>query len=580
MSIIRDKTFAKNEVTSWELPNYWDLLALLIVVGSILLVGLALGEMASKYTIGDIIPISLKPSSLPYYALRTVIRMLIALSFSMLFTLVFGAWAAKSERAERIIIPAIDVLQSVPVLGFLSIVGVYFISLFPGSLLGPECAAIFAIFTSQVWNMTLSFYQSCRTVPGELREAAAMFQLTKWQSFWRLDVPFAMPPLIWNVMMSMSASWFFVVASEAITAMNHKIVLPGIGSYISIANEQGDKTAVFYAIIAMLIVILLYDQLLFRPLNQWIERFKFEEDGEFASEPWLVNFFNRTRIVRRFTGIVSGLWDRFVSLPLFPQSGWMVREKAISTRQRIAQIIWAVFVFSLLASCLWFLGWYAFENLQRAEAIHVFYLGAVTGFRVMVLILLSSIVWVPVGVWIGLRPRWTQAVQPVIQILAAFPANLLYPLMVMLIVKYKLNPEIWTSPLIILGTQWYILFNVIAGTTNIPKSLKQAANNLQVKGWLWWKRLILPGVFPYFVTGAITAAGGAWNASIIAEAVSWKHTQIYATGLGAYITQYYLAADYPRMTLGIAVMCLYVIAINRIFWRPLYNMAEQRFVME
>lgn len=581
MRNLRDKTFAKHEVTSWELPNYWDLLALLLVVGLILLVGLALKEMSGPYQVGDVIPISLSPKELPYYALRTVIRMLIALAASLVFTLFFGAWAAKSRQAERIIIPAIDILQSVPVLGFLSIVGIYFITLFPGSLIGPELAAIFAIFTSQVWNMTLSFYQSLRGVPGDLREAAAMFQLTKWQSFWRLDVPYAMPGLIWNAMMSMSASWFFVVASEAITASNRNIALPGIGSYIALANDKGDVHAIMYAIVAMLIVIILYDQLLFRPLNQWIERFKFEEDDDdFMQEPWLVNVFNRTRMAQRVTALLQKHWERFVTMPIFPQTGWLVRDRGPTIKERIASILWNLITWSLVLGSMGFLFWYFRNNFRYREVLHVFYLGGVTGLRVMILIGLSSLLWVPVGVWIGLRPRWVKRAQPIIQVLAAFPVNLLYPIMVLLIVNYQLNPEIWTSPLIILGTQWYILFNVIAGTMNLPRSLKQVASNLHVTGWLWWKRLVLPGIFPYFVTGAISAAGGAWNASIVAEALTWKSTNIYATGLGAYITQHYNSGDFPRLTLGIAVMCLFVVAINRVFWRPLYTMAEERFVLE
>jgi len=263
-----------------------------------------------------------------------------------------------------------------------------------------------------------------------------------------------------------------------------------------------------------------------------------------------------------------------------PQKGWVIRDHIPTTSQKIINVIWYLTVFVIILGTMRFLVWYVNTNLSVDEVMKVFYLGCITGLRVMVLIILSSLIWVPIGVWIGLRPKWVQRVQPIIQILAAFPANLLYPIMFVLIVDYKLNPDVWTSPLIILGTQWYILFNVIVGTMNLPKSLKQVTDNFQVRGWLWWKRLMLPGIFPYFVTGAITAAGGAWNASIVAEALTWKGHDIYATGLGAYIARSYNLGDYPRITLGIVMMCLFVVVINRVFWRPLYNLAEQRFVLD
>ena len=260
------RTYSKNEATNWPTPNYWDLIALCLIFGLLILLGWTAAQMTVPYNVGQQLTISLKPKMLPVYALRTVLRMFIALFCSLLFTFVFGTWAAKSKRAERIIIPLIDILQSVPVLSFLSISVAGFIALFRGSLLGPECAAIFAIFTSQVWNMTLSFYQSVKTAPKDLREAATIYHLSPWRKFWRIEVPFAMPGLLWNMMMSMSGSWFFVVAAEAISVSNQSINLPGIGSYIAVAIQHADKHAIFYAISTMLIVILMYDQFLFRPL--------------------------------------------------------------------------------------------------------------------------------------------------------------------------------------------------------------------------------------------------------------------------------------------------------------------------
>lgn len=581
MADLLNKTFGRSEAKTWAIPTYWDFLALFLVIGVILLVSWGAKDMVAGYHIGQKIPISLEPSALPYYSLRTVLRMLIGLVLSLLFTLIIGLWAAKSRQAERVIIPLIDILQSVPVLGFQAIAVIPFIALFPGSLLGPECAAIFAIFTSQVWNMTLSFYQSCRTLPGDLVEAVAMYRLSAWQRFWRLEVPYAMPGLIWNAMMSMSASWFFVVVSESITVANQDITLPGIGSYIAAALPKADLHAVFYAIIAMFIVILAYDQLLFRPLSVWIERFKAEEsDDEVFAESWVTNLFQRSRFMRKLSSYIALGWDKFVGL-------W--RHKSIPTQpphepsvfvKKLSLYTWNILLYFVVIATMLFIGWYVFETVTWHEGFKVVTLGLITALRVMILVFIASLVWVPIGVWIGLRPRVTQYVQPLIQFLASFPAYLFYPVVVMVIVSFQLNPEVWTSPLMILGTQWYILFNVIVGTIALPKSLRQAAGSLQVRGWLWWKRVMLPGIFPYYITGAITAAGGAWNASIVAEVVTWGDTTIRATGLGTYIKQYSTNLDYPRLALGVAVMCLLVVVINRIFWRPLYNIAKERFVIE
>jgi len=571
-------TYAKNEVTTWPIPNYWDGVGLLLVLG--IIVGIAWGAkaMVGQYHLGQVIHISLDPRELPYYALRSVLRMLIALICSLLFTFTIATWAAKSRQAERLIIPMIDILQSVPVLGFLSITVVGFVVLFKGSLLGPECAAIFAIFTAQVWNMALSFYQSLKTLPHDLHEAADMFHLSAWQRFWRVEVPFAMPGLLWNTMLSMSASWVFLVAAEAITVANQTITLPGIGSYIALAIDRKDMHAIVYVIVAMFVVIALYDQLLFRPLVAWAEKFKAEETGsETVPKSWVLDLFQRARFFHYIGSFFSIFGDAFVNFSWFRRRVKRKRMMVRSSWQRFVFWSWNAFVVVAIAVSVWLLLHFIFSAVKPDESLHVIYLGFVTAIRVTVLIIISSIIWVPLGVLIGLSPRASQIVQPVAQFLAAFPANLLFPLVVILIVKYQLNVNIWTSPLMILGTQWYILFNVVAGTMALPKNLQQATSTLNVKGWLWWKRLILPGIFPYYITGAITAAGGAWNISIIAEAVSWGNTHLYATGLGAYIAEVSRQGDFPKLALGIAVMSLYVLVINHLLWKPLYNLAEKRF---
>jgi len=572
------KTYAKNEVTTWPIPNYWDVIALVLILAIIVLLGWGAKAMLGQYKLGKPILISLSPWELPYYALRSVIRMFIALGCSLLFTFIFGAWAAKSRQAERIIIPMIDVFQSVPVLGFLPIAVIVFVAMFPNSMLGPECAAIFAIFTAQVWNMTLSFYQSVRTVPQDLHEASSMFHLSAWQRFWRLEVPFAMPGLIWNMMMSMSGSWVFLVAAEAITVANKTIQLPGVGSYIWLAIEHRDLDAIFYVIFTMFIVIALYDQLLFRPLVAWAEKFKVEDiASEEEPESWILNLFHRTRLFRFLGHILSNISDAIVNVKIFRKKHLRKQIEPSYIFRKLIIVIGNVVIVVALTAAVYVLLHFIFSALPVDESLHVLYLGFVTAIRVMVLIVVSSIIWVPIGVWVGLNPRVSQVVQPIAQFLAAFPANLLFPLVVILIVKYQLNVNIWVSPLMIIGTQWYILFNVVAGTSALPKNLKDAVGTLNVRGWLWWKRFILPGIFPYFITGAITAAGGAWNISIIAEAVSWGNVHLHATGLGAYITEVYTQGNFPKLALGVAVMSLYVLVINRVLWRPLYNLAEEKF---
>ncbi len=569
--------FANREAVSRYI-NRWDLVLLVLIISLLFFLVWGGKQMASPYQLGKPLPISLEPVKLPFYALRTILRMFIALFFSLLFTFLIGTLAAKNRRAEQVIIPAIDILQSVPVLSFLSITVTGFILLFPNSLLGPECASIFAIFTAQVWNITLGFYQSLKTVPHDLREAAAMFHLSSWQRFWKIEVPFSMSSLLWNMMMSMSASWFFVVLSEAIAVAHQEIRLPGMGSYIALAIEQRDLHAVLYAIITMIIVIVLYDQILFRPLIAWSEKFKMEHSpDEEEYQSWLIDLLRRSRLLKRIGNLMNGIKEQFVNLRWLPRRKIKVVKETDLKRQKQFDRIWNSFVLLTLVACSWLILDFILSGLKFKEILHVSLLGAATGLRVIILIFISSLVWIPVGVWIGLRPRIAQGIQPVIQFAAAFPANLFYPLFVIAIVRFNLNVEIWVTPLMILGTQWYILFNVIAGASTIPRELYLVADNFGVKGWQWWKRLVLPGIFPFYITGAITAAGGAWNASIVAEWVSWGNTTLKATGLGEYIQASTLAGDFPKIALGTAMMCIYVLVFNHLLWRPLYRLAEERF---
>lgn len=561
-------------------PSYWDGVALPLVIGMIMLIAWASQQMSVPYQPGQALPISLDPRHLPEYGIRTVLRMIAALGASLVFSLVYAATAAKSKRAEKLLIPILDILQSVPILGFLSITVTGFIALFPGSLLGYECAAIFAIFTSQAWNMTFSLYQSFIAVPYDLREAARMYHLSPWQSFWQLEVPFALPQLVWNMMMSVSGGWFFVVASEAISVANNQVLLPGIGSYISVAIDQRDLGAVAYAILTMLVLILIYDQILFRPLLAWVQRFKVEEIGQDEIEPpWFLVMVQRARVIN----LLRGFADRCATLVSrashrLPRP--TNRPTIAAKRTGLIDLLWNVALFTASAGAVLAVGRFISAEVGWGEVLHVVLLGSATLARVIVLIALAALVWVPIGVWIGLRPRVARRVQPIIQFLAAFPANLFFPIVVSTIVVYKLNPEIWLSPLMILGTQWYILFNVIAGTLALPNDYQLVAGNLGVRRILWWRRLVLPGIFPAFVTGAVTASGGSWNASIVAEIAKWGDTTLQATGIGAYIAEMTAKGDFPRIALGITVLCLYVLLFNRLLWRRLYNLAEERLRLD
>jgi NitT/TauT family transport system permease protein len=561
-------------------PNSWDLVALPLVLGALALLAWGGMAMGAHYQIGDALPISLDPWRLPEYALRTVLRMAAALVASLAFSLCYATLAAKSRQAEKILIPVLDILQSVPILGFLSITVTGFIALFPGRLLGVECAAIFAIFTSQAWNMTFSLYQSLRTVPVELIEAARMYHLSAWQRFWRLEVPHAVPQLIWNMMMSVSGGWFFVVASEAITVSGQTIMLPGIGSYIATAIAERDLGAIGYAVLVMLVVILLYDQLLFRPLLAWSRKFRGDPAGdEDDVRPWFLIVMQRARLFDLMQSAVLALNRAIDQALAMLVRGWSEPRQGGWRSPIFARVFDLALLAMAVAAVIWLIA-FVRETVLPGEIGWAIVLGGVTALRVLVLIALASLIWVPIGVWIGLRPRLADRAQPIVQFLAAFPANLFFPVAVVLILRFSLNPEIWLSPLMILGTQWYILFNVIAGTSALPTELRLAASNLGVRRWLWWRRVMLPAIFPAYVTGAVTASGGSWNASIVSEVVQWGDTTLHATGIGAYIAQYTAAGDPARIALGIGVLCLYVLVFNRLLWHRLYEMAAERLRLE
>ncbi|WP_367143337.1 ABC transporter permease [Pantoea stewartii] len=561
------------------LPNVWDAVAFPLIICLIAMVAVGFHQTLMPIDSLKTQAISLDPTNLPEYAMRTTLRMLVAMLASLVFSLIYGTLAAKSRRAEKVLVPILDILQSVPVLGYISFTVTFFIALFPGQVLGVELAAIFALFTSQAWNMTFSFYQSLRTVPADLVEVSRGFHLTGWQRFWKLDAPFAVPGLVWNMMMSMSGGWFFIVASEAITVGNNTFTLPGVGGYLAQAILHKDIHAVGWVLLTMVIVILAYDQLLFRPLVAWADKFRMENTRSgSAPTSWVRDLMRRTRLIHQIFTPLRLLLSALARISWrWPASRSVRAESSTESRSRLGDFIWGAFVILLTLYVVWRVITYVQIGVTLADVKHVFGLGLITLLRVTVLILISSLIWVPLGVMIGLRPALAGKIQPVAQFLAAFPANLMFPVFVIMIVHFRLNPDIWLSPLIVLGTQWYILFNVVAGTTAFPNDYKEAAANFHIRGWQWWRQVMLPGIFPYYITGAITASGGAWNASIVSEFVQWGNTQVTAHGLGAYIAQTTAAGNFPRIILGIAVMSLFVTLFNRLLWRPLYVYAESKF---
>ena len=561
-----------------RLPNLMDLLAGAIILALVIYVaGIARGTLA-PIDDPNATAITLDPLALPGYAVRTTLRMFAALVCSLLFTFTYATWAAKSRRAGLILIPLLDILQSVPILGFLTFTVVFFMSLFPGQVLGAELAAIFAIFTSQAWNMAFSLYQSLKTVPADLAEASQSLRLSGWQRFWRLEVPFAMPGLVWNTMMSMSGGWFFVVASEAISVGDTTWKLPGIGSYVALALDQKDLVAIIYAILTMLVVILAYDQLLFRPLVAWSSKFRFETTAsEAVEDPWVLKLLRRTRLLRTLSGYVGRAFDLFGGLRF---SFGIGRRASVQRKPSVVgDTVFGVILCAAVLFALWEIYLFANETLAWSDLSTAVLDGLITLLRVVVLMAAATLVWVPVGVWLGLHAKWGRRAQPVAQFLAAFPANLFFPIFVVTIVHFSLNQDVFLTPLMILGTQWYILFNVIAGASAFPGDLQEAASNFRIGGWLWWRRVILPGIFPYYVTGAITASGGSWNAAIVAEVATWGNDHLQAHGLGAYIADNTASGHTPEVVLGCAVMSAYVVAFNRLLWRPLYAYANRRLTL-
>jgi NitT/TauT family transport system permease protein len=524
--------------------------------------------------------ISLHAAALPKYALFSVLRIGIAYVFSFLFTLVYGYAAASSPKAERFMIPLLDTLQSIPVLSFLPGVMISMVALFPSRQLGVELGSILLIFTGQVWNMVFSFYASLKSVPVEMREAAQAYRLNWWQRFWKLELPWAAIGLIWNSMMSVAGGWFFLMACEMFVLGNRDFRLPGLGSYLQTAANAGDTRAILLGLVTMIGVIVVIDQVVWRPVIAWAEKFKFEQVGS-ASVPRspVLTLLHSSQLLPFLT--------RSVLLPLRERldlhfarehqspSPERVRNQRRLWAMRVAMvvvlsgIVYAVVkMFTVLAT------------VSSAELRHIVWGAGATFMRVEVVLVLAALWAVPVGVLVGLRPRLAAVAQPIAQIAASVPATALFPVILLALVRAGGGLGIGSTALLLLGTQWYVLFNVIAGATAIPSDLKEVCTVYHLSSSERWRRLFLPAVFPYLITGLVTASGGAWNASIVAEYVRFRGQTISTTGLGAIISQATDAGNFRLLLTATVVMVVTVVIINRLVWRRLYALAATKFRLE
>jgi NitT/TauT family transport system permease protein len=525
------------------------------------------------------IEISRSPWALPAYAGYSLLRITIAYVLSLAFTLVYGYVAAYNPRAERFMIPLLDVLQSIPVLSFLPGVMLAMVALFPGRQLGVEAGAVLLIFTGQVWNMAFSFYASLKSIPKEMREAAKIYRFSWWQRFIEMELPYAVIGLVWNSMMSVAGGWFFLMACEMFVLGSRDFRLPGLGSYLQTAASAGDTRSILWGVGTMIAVIVLLDQFIWRPVIAWAEKFKVEqvESGD-APRSWVLELIHHSRSLARIRQkTVHPLSERVMlyfsrertSDKVEHRSAWKIWiARALGVVLLVAMSYGVVRVVMILT------------GLQKAELQEAALGLGATFLRVNLTLLLGALWTIPAGVAIGFNPRLARIAQPLAQIAASVPATALFPVVLLLLIRVGGGLGIGSIVLLLLGTQWYILFNVIAGAIAIPTDLKECCSVFQMKGIERWKKLILPGIFPYLVTGMVTASGGAWNASIIAEYFTFKGHIYTTTGLGAIISQ---ASDENNTKLLLAatiMMAATVVTINRLVWRKLYALAETRYRLE
>jgi NitT/TauT family transport system permease protein len=587
-------------------PTWWvDALIIAIVVAGAYFIVTAASRWVAPFTPAT--HIDLAPRALPFYAGLSTLRMALAYVLSLAFSLVYARIAVARRGAERVMIPLLDILQSIPILSFLPAVVLGLVALFPKSNIGLELAAVLLIFTSQAWNMAFSFYHSLLVVPKELREAATIYHLNFWRRFTRLELPFGMIPLIWNSMMSWAGGWFFLMAAEQFTLGTHSFQLPGLGSYLQTAANEGHVGALLLGLGTLIALIVLLDQFLWRPLVAWADRFKMEQtaSGQ-APTSFVLRLLRRSTLVewaeeRVFhpTGDrVDRLLGKFLPSPAVapvrmtlgstmpeaePGGGSTAGTRASPAARWTSRRLIGVALVGLVAGlCLWVMLQAA--RLLGQVTLHewgVIVVSALATLLRTTCALAIGIAWtVPVGVAIGLNPRLSQRAQPFIQMVASIPATALFPALLLVLLRLPGGLNLAAIALMLLGTQWYILFNVIAGAMAIPSELREAGAIYQLQGWRRWRYLILPAIFPYLITGMITAMGGAWNASIVAEYVTFGGHTYSTVGLGALIASSANGANFALVLAATLAMAALVVTLNRLVWRRLYRQAELRFHLD
>jgi NitT/TauT family transport system permease protein len=559
-------------------PLRWGDLLILLFIVSVLYFGVHLAFKAPETIPGP--QIVLKPGLLPYYAIRSLVRMAAAYILSLIFTIIYGYTAVYNRKAEQILMPLLDVLQSVPILSFLPVVLLSLSAILPEGL-AAELASIVLIFTSQVWNLAFSWYQSLTTIPAELREASQIFRLNWWMRLRTLELPFATPSLIWNSMMSWAGGWFFLMAAEIFTVGERDFRLPGLGSYLQEAANQGDLSAILWGIGALITIVVLLDQFLWRPLVAWSERFTLEMvERDYPVTSWFYNLLHSSALMQRFSQIFATWGER---VDAFMLRRWPANALQPSTRAQkpFKPLIWLIGAAFL--GGIGYATWRAMGLLGRVSLTQWMQigLGAATTLGRVVASLLITMAWtIPVGVTIGMNPRLSSWLQPLVQVIASVPATALFPVFILTLAKAPGGLNVAAILLMLTGTQWYVLFNVIAGASTIPQDLRYTSTLLRLSRWERWRTLILPALFPYLVTGGITASGGAWNASIVAEYVEFGGRTLRATGLGDLIAFATAQGDYALLLASTLTMMVGVVLLNRVFWRKLYRIAEERYRLE
>ena len=553
-----------------------NLIAPAIICCLLYILALGIGTMFGD-TSTNLTRVTLDSKNLPVYFLKTAIRFITAIFCSIIFAIIYATLAAKNKRIGKFLIPILDIFQSVPVIGYLSFTITFFVTLFPNDIFGIELAAIFAIFTSQVWNIIFSIYQSLITVPKDLYEVGRVYKLNSWKIFWIIELPFAIPGIVWNVILSMSASWFFIVAQEVISVGDHNYALPGMGTYIALALQQMDISALIHAGFGIFCLIFLFNELLYKPLIAWSDKYRYEfnANSNRNNNSWFLYYIQQSTVIDVVSSYIGRTCKSILNFEL-PK----IIARRIKTLSIICEILWWISISYGSVYIIMTIYRLCYGNIFYADIGNALFYGTLTALRILALLTICSLIWIPAGIYIGLRPNIAARIQAITQFLTAIPANLYYPFFVTMIINYKLDPNIWLSLMLLVGAQWYILYNVIGGAQSIPTELLEVSKIFKLSSFDKIFKIILPSIAPHYMAGVITAAGASWNASIVAEIMHWGGNNISASGIGTYIAKSTSEGNYPHITLGIIVMCIFVITINRFVWKPLSTYISLRFRLE